>query len=124
MSSKIVAVARKHDGSRGSMRTLREEIERAGQSGGCPGNESELAYFVDEAKGYRLSTPELLRVSGLLLSELLKTQNVADDLLGRILKAIAIDDIPVADFLAILRERDLDVQHQLSKLLRTGRHQA
>lgn len=83
-------------------------------------NKTEFAYFVNEAKGYRLSTPELLRVSGLLLSELLKTHNVADDLLGHILKAIAIDDIAAADVLAVLCEPDGDVEHQLTELLHTG----
>lgn len=84
-------------------------------------NKTEGAFLAGQAQGYGLSTPELLRVSGLLISELLRPHNVTDAVLGQILKAIAIDDIAPADVLAILGE-PMNVEHQLTELLRTGSH--
>ena len=86
-------------------------------------NKTEGAFLAGQAQGYGLTTPELLRVSGLLLAELLKTRNVTDQILGQTLKAIAIDDIAAADVLAILSEPDVNVEHQLADLLRTGGRQ-
>lgn len=85
-------------------------------------NKTEDAFLSGQAQGYGLSTPELLRVSGLLLSELLRPHNITDAVLGQILKAIAIDDIATADVLAILAD-PADVEHQLTDLLRTGGRQ-
>ncbi|TXI62005.1 hypothetical protein [Mycolicibacterium mageritense] len=86
-------------------------------------NTTESAFLTGKAEGYGLSTPELLRVSGLLFSELLRDHNVSDRTLGRVLKALDIDDISASDVLAVLREPGLDYELQLAELLRTGSYQ-
>lgn len=83
-------------------------------------NASEGAFFDGQAQAYGLSTPELLRVIGLLFSDLARQRNVGEGLLGQVLKAIAINDISAADVLAELSEPELDVEHRLTQLLRTG----
>lgn len=88
-------------------------------------NKAEGAILAEKAEGYGygLSTAELLRVSGLLFSELLRDYNISDDTVGRVFKALAVDDITTNEVLAALREPGGDYELLLDNLVRTGTHQ-